>query len=95
MAINSSILNWILNFALNKDKIGVMGNLFNIFQIIFAVLLITLILMQQRGSGLGAAFGGEGNIYRSRRGIEKFLFYGTILIAFLFCLTAVLSVFLG
>jgi len=58
-------------------------------------LLITLILMQQRGSGLGAAFGGEGNIYRSRRGIEKFLFYGTILIAFLFCLTAVLSVFLG
>lgn len=72
-----------------------MDNLFKIFQIIFAVLLIVLILLQQRGSGLGSAFGGEGNVYRSRRGIEKFLFYGTILIAFLFCLTAVLSVFFG
>jgi preprotein translocase subunit SecG len=72
-----------------------MSNIFNIFQIILAVLLIICILLQQRGSGLGMAFGGEGNVYRSRRGIEKLLFYATIVIAVLFCLTAVLSVFLS
>jgi len=71
-----------------------MPNLFGIFQIIFAVLLIGAILLQQRGSGLGMAFGGEGNVYRSRRGIEKILFGATIIIATLFCLTALASVFL-
>lgn len=66
-----------------------------IFQIILAVLVVVLILLQQRGSGLGSAFGGEGNVYRSRRGIEKLLFNATIVVAILFCLTAVLTVFLG
>lgn len=64
-----------------------------IIQIILAVILTTLILMQQRGSGLGTAFGGEGNVYRSRRGIEKFLFYATIVVAVLFCLIALVTVF--
>jgi preprotein translocase subunit SecG len=72
-----------------------MQEIFKIFQIILAILLMTAILMQQRGSGLGMAFGGTGNVYRSRRGIEKILFIGTIVIAVLFCLTALLTVFLG
>lgn len=72
-----------------------MINIFKIFQIVLAVLLIVCILLQQRGSGLGMAFGGESNVYRSRRGFEKILFYATIVIAILFCLTAVLVVFLG
>jgi len=67
-----------------------------IIQIIFAVLLVAIILLQQRGSGLGIAFGaGQGNVYRSRRGIEKFLFIFTIIIAVLFSITAILTVFLG
>jgi preprotein translocase subunit SecG len=72
-----------------------MGNTLKIFQIILAILLIVAILMQQRGSGLGLVFGGQGNVYRSRRGIEKFLFIGTIVIAILFCLLAVLQIFLS
>jgi preprotein translocase subunit SecG len=72
-----------------------MSNIFKIIQIIFAILLMVAILMQQRGSGLGAAFGGTGNVYRSRRGIEKILFIFTIVIAVLFCLTALATVFLG
>lgn len=72
-----------------------MSNVFKIFQIVLAVLLIISILLQQRGSGLGMAFGGESNVYRSRRGIEKLLFYVTIVIAVLFCLTALATVFLG
>lgn len=72
-----------------------MGDTLKIFQIILAVLLMMAILLQQRGSGLGMAFGGQGNVYRSRRGIEKLLFYATIVIAALFCLVAVASVFFG
>jgi preprotein translocase subunit SecG len=70
-----------------------MLDIFKILQVVFAVLLVILVLMQQRGSGLGMAFGGEGNVYRSRRGIEKFLFYMTIVVATLFCVTALFSVF--
>lgn len=72
-----------------------MSNIFKIFQIILALLLVGSILLQQRGSGLGVAFGGSGNVYRSRRGIEKLLFTATIIIAVLFCLTALASVFLS
>jgi preprotein translocase subunit SecG len=46
--------------------------------------LIAAILMQSRGAGLGAAFGGDSSIYRSRRGVEKTLFQFTIVLAILF-----------
>jgi len=72
-----------------------MINIFKIIQVILAILLVVAILLQQRGSGLGMAFGGEGNVYRSRRGAEKLLFIITIVLAVLFCLTAAMSVFLG
>jgi len=51
--------------------------------------------LQQRSSGLGLAFGGEGNVYRSRRGIEKTLHWATIIMAILFALVALATVFLS
>ncbi len=39
--------------------------------IVISILLVGTILLQQRGSGLGAAFGGEGNVFRTKRGLEK------------------------
>jgi len=56
----------------------------NISQIVIAILLILSILLQARGTGLGSAFGGEGNIFRTKRGVEKILFYGTIVLGILF-----------
>lgn len=56
----------------------------NILQIILSALLVGCILLQARGAGLGAAFGGEGNVYRTKRGIEKRLFQATIVVAILF-----------
>jgi preprotein translocase subunit SecG len=53
-------------------------------QMILAIALIASILLQQRGTGLGGAFGGEVTAYRSRRGIERTLFRLTIAIALLF-----------
>lgn len=48
-----------------------LNNIFNIVQIIIAVLLTVAILLQQRGTGLGGAFGGEGGVYYKKRGLEK------------------------
>jgi preprotein translocase subunit SecG len=61
-------------------------------QIILAILLTSAILLQHRGTGLGGAFASESNIYRSKRGIEKFLFYLTIVLAFLFVIAAIFNI---
>jgi len=69
-----------------------MQNILNYIQIGLAILLTTSILLQHRGTSLGGAFGGEGNVYRSRRGAEKFLFNTTIVLAVLFVALAVLNI---
>ena len=56
----------------------------NVAQMILAVLLIAAIMIQASGAGLGAAFGGGGNVYRTKRGAEKKIFQLTILFAILF-----------
>ncbi|NBS41792.1 preprotein translocase subunit SecG [bacterium] len=56
----------------------------SISQMVLAVLLVACILLQARGTGLGASFGGEGNVYRTKRGVEKRLFQATVVIAILF-----------
>jgi preprotein translocase subunit SecG len=62
-----------------------------IAQMILAVALIASILLQQRGTGLGGAFGGEITAYRSRRGIERTLFRLTIVIGVLFVAFSLLN----
>lgn len=49
-----------------------------------SVLLIGAVLIQARGTGLGEAFGGSGNVYQTKRGVEKIVFRGTIVVAILF-----------
>lgn len=71
-----------------------MEKIINIIQIVLAVLLTASILLQHRGTGLGGAFGGEGNVYRTRRGAEKTLFIGTIVLAALFILAAIINILL-
>jgi len=61
-----------------------MKNALTIAQIVVSVLMIVAILLQSRGTGLGAAFGGDGNVYRTKRGVEKILFRATIVLAVLF-----------
>lgn len=69
--------------------------LFSIIQIVLSILLVAAILLQQRGTGLGSAFGGGGEVFRTKRGVEKGLFYATIVIAALFFVTAILNVTLS
>ena len=61
-----------------------MEKILGIAQIVVSAILVTTILLQARGSGLGAAFGGEGAVYRTKRGIEKTLFILTIIFGVLF-----------
>ncbi len=68
-----------------------MQNILTIAQIVLAIALITVILLQQKGSGLGAAFGGASNIYSTKRGVDKVLYRATIVIAVLFFGVAVVS----
>lgn len=71
-----------------KCILGYMKTL-QIIQLAISILLIASILLQQRGSGLGSAFGGDSAIYMSRRGAEKILFYFTITLAIAFVIIAV------
>ena len=72
-----------------------MINTLKIFQIILAVLLIISILLQQKGSGLGIAFGGDSNFYRSRRGMENVLHWATIVLGILFVIVAIAVIFIS
>lgn len=62
-------------------------------EIILSLLLIIGVVLQQRGAGLGGAFGGDNfaSTFYKRRGAEKFLFNATIVIAILFAISAVLG----
>ena len=62
-------------------------NVDTILQIVMigsAVLMMVCILLQQRGATLGAGFGSSGELYTSRRGVDKSLFEVTIVLAVIF-----------
>jgi preprotein translocase subunit SecG len=64
----------------------------NIIQLIVSIVLIVVVLMQAKGSNIGAVFGGgDSSIYRTRRGMEKRLFQFTIIMAVVFLLLSILS----
>jgi protein translocase SecG subunit len=56
-----------------------------IIQIILAVAIIVLILLQERSSGISGLLGGDGGgFYQTRRGMEKIIFYSTIALVVIF-----------
>ena len=63
-----------------------------IIQIIVAVLLSVSIILQNRGSDAGMAYGGGAQTYRSKKGLERLLFYATIVLAVIFASISILSV---
>ena len=61
-----------------------LGNFLEVVTFVSAFLTIILILLQQRGASLGAGFGSSGELYTTRRGLEKSLFVTTIISAVVF-----------
>lgn len=68
-----------------------MKPLIYLVQIIMAVLLILVIIIQQKGSGLGSTFGGDLGFYRTKRGAEKLLYYATITLSAIFILSSLIG----
>ncbi|MBN1160883.1 MAG: preprotein translocase subunit SecG [Dehalococcoidales bacterium] len=62
-----------------------------IAQIVVAVVLILLALLQVRGGGLGGIFGQADTVYRTKRGVEKTLFQLTIVLVVIFIILSIVS----
>lgn len=62
----------------------IVNNWLQIAQLALSILLMAAILLQRRGSGLGASFGQDMASYSTKRGAEKFIFSATIVLAVLF-----------
>ena len=58
-------------------------------ELILAVALIVLILMQSRGTSLGSVFGQEGSVFHTRRGAERILFNVSIGVALVFLIVSI------
>ena len=70
-----------------------MGNVVDISLIVVSVALITSVILQSKGAGLGGLTGADtGGIFTARRGVEKSLFYVTIGLSVVFFILAVISV---
>lgn len=63
-----------------------------IAQAVVAILLVVSILLQNRGAGLGGTFGGDFGGYYTKRGLEKFLVYASVALAFAFFALAITNV---
>lgn len=59
-----------------------------------ALLMVLAILLQQRGASLGAGFGASGELYTTRRGLDKNLFEATIVLAVVFVLSILIGLLL-
>jgi preprotein translocase subunit SecG len=66
-----------------------------IAQILVAVVLIGVLLLQVKGGGLGGIFGQPDSVYRTKRGIEKTLFQLTIGLVVLFVILSIVVVRIG
>ena len=64
-----------------------------IAEIVVAVTIIVFILLQQRGTALGSAFGGggDGGAYATRRGIQQKLYWATIVLTAIFIILALVD----
>jgi preprotein translocase subunit SecG len=51
---------------------------------VVSVVLIALVMLQARGSGLAGMFGGDGGVYKTRRGVEKTVYNATVVFSAIF-----------
>ncbi|MGP8080201.1 MAG: preprotein translocase subunit SecG [Dehalococcoidales bacterium] len=68
-----------------------MKTTFYIAQIVIAVALVTAILFQVKGGGMGGIFGQSDSVFRTKRGIERWLFLGTIVLTVIFVALSMIS----
>lgn len=67
-----------------------LSTILTIIQVVLAVVLIASVMIQQKGAGLGEAFGGSNTMFSTRRGVDLILHRVTIVVSILFFTTALL-----
>lgn len=72
-----------------------MNDIFQIITIASMILMTILILLQTRGASLGAGFGGSGELFTARRGVDKTIFQVTVIVAIIFVGSLVLGIVRG
>jgi len=70
-----------------------MKNFLLILNIIFSVLIVVFILIQGRGAGLGSAWGGGGEMFQTRRGMEKIILWLTTIFITIFLVVSLVNLF--
>lgn len=70
------------------------AEILQIVTIIAAALMIVCILLQARGASLGAGFGSSGELFTTRRGIDKSLYEVTIVLAVVFVMSILANLML-
>ncbi|OGK23363.1 preprotein translocase subunit SecG [Candidatus Roizmanbacteria bacterium RIFCSPHIGHO2_02_FULL_38_11] len=70
-----------------------MKSILLLVNIILSVLVVVLILIQGRGAGLGSAWGGGGEMFQTRRGVEKITLRLTVILIIVFFLISVVNLF--
>lgn len=71
-----------------------LGTILQYVTLTSGILMIVCILLQQRGASLGAGFGSSGELYTTRRGLDKSLFDATIVLAVIFALSILAALLL-
>ncbi|MCX7955976.1 MAG: preprotein translocase subunit SecG [Patescibacteria group bacterium] len=71
-----------------------MKNLLLVINIILSILIIIFILIQGKGAGLGSAWGGGGERYQTRRGMEKIILWLTSFFIFIFFVISMINLFI-
>lgn len=64
-----------------------------ILNIVLSVLIVIFILVQGRGAGLGSAWGGSGEMFQTRRGMEKIILWLTIIFIVIFFAVSLINLF--
>lgn len=70
-----------------------MKNILLILNIVFSVLIVVFILIQGRGAGLGSAWGGGGEMFQTRRGMEKIILWLTTIFIIIFLVVSLVNLF--
>ncbi|MBI4225489.1 preprotein translocase subunit SecG [Candidatus Roizmanbacteria bacterium] len=71
-----------------------MKNVLLFINIILSIIVVVLILIQGRGAGLGSAWGGGGEMFQTRRGIEKLTLRLTVFLIILFFIVSGINLFI-
>lgn len=70
-----------------------MKNILLIINIFLSLSIILFILIQGRGAGIGSAWGGGGELFQTRRGIEKWTLRITVVLVIIFFVLSLISLF--